>query len=197
MTIAALVLAGGRGSRLGASVPKPLVRLAGRTLLERVLAAIPDGIGPIILNANEGDGFEAFGLTVLPDVRPGFAGPLAGIETAARSGLLEAAATTHLLVLPGDTPFLTHEVLDPLIVAPGPLPQVARYEGHLQPAVALWPLSRLAGLSAFLDEPRKHAIRSYLDRTGFAAIDLEGDDPFFNVNTPMDLDAAERRLAQR
>lgn len=195
MRIAALILAGGRGSRLGATVPKPLVALRGRTLLDHVLDAIPADVRPILLNAGEGTGFEAFGLPLVPDARPGFPGPLAGIEAAARSRLLEAADATHLLVLPGDTPFLSSAVLRPLLDAPGNLPRVARHAGHLQPAVALWPVESLAGLSAFLDAPEKHAIRLYLDRTGFEAVEIEGDDPFFNVNTPADLAAAERRLA--
>lgn len=195
VSVAALVLAGGRGSRLGAAVPKPLVRLKGRALLDHVLDAIPADARPVFLNTNESKGFEAYGLPILRDVRPDFPGPLAGIEAVARSGLLEAAGASHLLVLPGDTPFLTRALLQPLVAARGTVPRVARHAGHLQPTVALWPLPALAGLSAFLDTPGRHAIRAYLEGTGFEPFDIEGDDAFLNVNTPADLEMAERRLS--
>ncbi|KQT54122.1 hypothetical protein ASG43_00360 [Aureimonas sp. Leaf454] len=193
MKLAAMLLAGGRGSRMGGDVPKPLVELAGRPLLAHVLQAVPAEVDPVILNTFDSEAYGAFGLPSVADRRPGFAGPLAGIEAVGLSPCLQHAGVTHLLVLPGDTPFLTRRVVEALIGSPGPRIRVARHRDQLQPTVALWPMAALQGLSAFLDAPRRHAIRAYLDEAGHEPVDIEGDDPFFNVNTPADLAEAERR----
>ena len=121
-----LILAGGQARRMGGG-DKPLLRLAGRTLLDRVAERLaPQCAAGLALSAN-GDParFGGFPGPVLPDPVPGQPGPLAGIL----AGLEHAAARgiAAVVSVSGDAPFLPHDL-------------VAR------PA-ALWPSRRRASAS--------------------------------------------------
>src|SRR5256885_813210 len=77
-----LVLAGGLARRMGGG-DKALIRIGEQTILDRVLQRLGPACAGIALNAN-GDTarFAPFGLPVVPDSVPDFAGPLAGILAA-------------------------------------------------------------------------------------------------------------------
>ncbi|WP_280891690.1 molybdenum cofactor guanylyltransferase [Jiella mangrovi] len=204
MRPAGLILAGGRGSRMRGTVPKPLIALAGRPLIAHVIERIGARTSSIILAAPRGAGYERFAHPLAPDLRPGLPGPLAGIEAGlaaiATPGPHGAETPRHCLVVPGDTPFLPRDLLERLSPHLGERPVVAAFAGRLQPATGLWPLSRLPDLSRWLDEGKPLAIRAFLESSGFAAVEIEptatspGSDPFFNVNTPDDLSVAETFL---
>lgn len=96
---AAVVLAGGRGQRMG-GVDKGLLAYHGRPLVEWVLEALTPQVGEIVLSANRNlDRYAATGHRVLPDPLPDFPGPLAGVLAAMR-----AVAARWLLVVPCDSP---------------------------------------------------------------------------------------------
>ncbi|WP_102959065.1 molybdenum cofactor guanylyltransferase [Mangrovicella endophytica] len=198
--VAGLILAGGRGSRMGGTVPKPLVSLAGRPMIAHVLERLA-GIAPILIAADDPALYGAFEATALPDRLPGYAGPLAGLDAGAAWLCREAPDCSHVAVLPADTPFLPRDIVQTL--GTGPLPRVASIGGRLQPAVASWPVAALGGLSRWLQDGRPRAIRAYLDACGFEPVDVSAQpgapngDPFFNVNTPDDLLAAEAKLRQQ
>ncbi|ORE97808.1 molybdenum cofactor guanylyltransferase [Aurantimonas sp. 22II-16-19i] len=199
---AGLVLAGGRGSRMGGPTPKPLTPLCGRPLVAHVIARLEPQADRIFLAAPRDRGYERFGLTLAPDRRPGLPGPLAGIEAglAALPARRPGEPERRLLVVPGDTPFLPQDLAERLAQRAGERPVIAVFEGRLQPATGLWPGSLLADLTRWLDTGRPLAIRAFLEEVGFdtAAIDATPDapagDPFFNVNTPDDLVTAEAFL---
>ncbi|MBO0903177.1 NTP transferase domain-containing protein [Jiella sonneratiae] len=196
-----MILAGGRGSRMGGAVPKPLVELAGRPLIAYVIDRLSAQAGPLILAAPRGVGFERFGLDLAPDRRPDLPGPLAGIEAG-----LEAAAhrlpagPAYLLVTPGDTPFLPADLAARLAAPAAQTPVIVRFSGVRQPAVGLWPVAVLPALTAWLDDGRPLAIRAFLDTIGHQEVAIPaspsapGGDPFFNVNSPGELALAERFL---
>ncbi|MGA2794315.1 MAG: NTP transferase domain-containing protein, partial [Roseiarcus sp.] len=77
-----VVLAGGLARRMGGG-DKAMVKVGGRTMLERVVARLAPQCDGLILSAN-GDParFAAFGLPVVADAVEGFAGPLAGVLAA-------------------------------------------------------------------------------------------------------------------
>ena len=77
-----VILAGGLARRMGGG-DKAMREIAGRTILQRVIDRIGPQCSGLILNAN-GDParFASFGLTVVADDVPNFAGPLAGILAA-------------------------------------------------------------------------------------------------------------------
>ena len=110
--ITALILAGGRGSRMG-SVDKGLQLFKGKPMVAHVLERMSPQVDEVIINANRSiDQYAAFGHRVVPDAIDGFAGPLAGLHV----GLMQA--TTPLLVTaPCDSPFLPLDLVTRLHTA--------------------------------------------------------------------------------
>jgi molybdenum cofactor guanylyltransferase len=189
---AALVLAGGGATRLG-GVDKPLLDLAGQSLLARILATLASQAAPLAISAN-GDParFQQFGLPVLDDGPFVGQGPLAGVLSG-----LEWAATqgsTSLLTIPGDTPFIPPDLASRLT----PAPACAASFGRAHPLVALWPISARHALRAFLSHPGPRAVRVFSKTIGQREVDFPAvpSDPFLNVNTPEDL-ARARGLAEQ
>ncbi len=99
--ISALILAGGRGSRMG-HVDKGLQPFQGATMVAHVLERLAPQVGAIAINANQNLGrYAAFGAPVWPDETTGFAGPLAGLEAGMRH-----CTTPYMVTAPCDSPFL-------------------------------------------------------------------------------------------
>src|ERR1700687_2935466 len=111
-----LVLAGGQARRMGGG-DKASLKVGGKTILDRVLARLNPYCAPIVLNAN-GDParFSRYGLAVVADSVPDFAGPLAGILAGLDWAAKHAPEIEWLASVPGDCPFLSQ---DPLPRLPG------------------------------------------------------------------------------
>jgi molybdopterin-guanine dinucleotide biosynthesis protein A len=110
--IAAVVLAGGLGRRMG-GVDKGLIEYQGRPLIEWALAALTPQVDQLVISANRNlDTYAAYGHRVLPDTLPDFPGPLAGVLAA-----LEAVQADWLLVTPCDTPHLPPDLATHLLDA--------------------------------------------------------------------------------
>lgn len=114
--IAGIVLAGGQARRMGGA-DKPLLLLKGRPLIAHVIARL--GNARAISANGDPDRFAPFGLPVLPDDIPGFAGPLAGILT----GMDWAAARgfTHIATAAADTPFFPPDLIAQLALHRAPV----------------------------------------------------------------------------
>jgi molybdopterin-guanine dinucleotide biosynthesis protein A len=79
---AGVILAGGRSSRMRVT-RKALLELHGQTLLERVIDRFQSQTEPLLISCESDTGdFDAYGLTVVPDLLPGFHGPLIGLYSA-------------------------------------------------------------------------------------------------------------------
>jgi molybdopterin-guanine dinucleotide biosynthesis protein A len=192
-----LVLAGGLARRMGGG-DKALIAIGGVAILDRVLALLRPACAGIILNAN-GDParFGRYGLPVMPDSVPDFAGPLAGIL----AGLDWAAANRPDLAwvasVPGDCPFLPHDLVSRLHEArekAGALLACARSGDWRHPVVGLWPVALRDDLRHALVAEDLRKIEVWTARHGVAIADWPAKpvDPFFNVNTPEDAAEAER-----
>ena len=97
--IAGIVLAGGRGSRMG-GVDKGLQRHGGLALAEHALNRLRPQVGQVMLNANRNLGtYSAMGAPVWPDALPDQPGPLAGFLAG-----LDHCATDYLVTVPCDSP---------------------------------------------------------------------------------------------
>ena len=197
-----LLLAGGKSRRMGGG-DKNLLDLGGRPLLAHVIArSVPTGM-PVVINANgDADRFDSFALPVVADVVDGFAGPLAGVLT----GLEHAAAhhpdVTHVISLATDAPFLPRDLAVRLMaaVAGGAEMAQARSGGRRHPVFAIWPVAMAADLRAALVEEGLRKIDDFTARHDCAIVDFlaeseDAPDPFTNLNTPEDLEAARQRLA--
>jgi molybdenum cofactor guanylyltransferase len=103
--ITGVILAGGRGSRMG-GVDKGLQNFNGMPLALATLLRLQQQVGEVLINANRNLGaYESFGVPVWPDVLPDYAGPLAGFLTA-----LEHCETPWLLTVPCDTPLFPEDL---------------------------------------------------------------------------------------
>ncbi|MFC2969197.1 molybdenum cofactor guanylyltransferase MobA [Acidimangrovimonas pyrenivorans] len=195
--VAGLVLAGGLSRRMGGG-NKGLRTLGGKPMIAHVIDRLAPQVGPLAINANADPAlYDAFGLPVLADIHPGFAGPLAGILTgldwAATQGLdLLATAAT-------DTPFFPRDLVARLAALSGPDTIVlSRSPGGRQPVFGLWPVSLRDDLARWLEETETMKVLAFTDRHALAWADFAPDgpaDPFFNANTPEELAEAEQLLA--
>lgn len=110
--ITGLVLAGGRGSRMG-GVDKGLQQHAGQPLVAQALMRLGPQVGQIMINANRNLGaYESFGVPVWPDTLPDYAGPLAGFLVG-----LEHCETPWLVTVPCDSPLFPDDLVARLAAA--------------------------------------------------------------------------------
>lgn len=199
--ITALILAGGRGSRMG-GVDKGLQYVSGRPLalhtLLRLQAQQGGRIGEVMINANRNlAAYEAFGVPVWPDSLPDFAGPLAGFMTG-----LERCETPYLLTVPCDTPRfpmdLSVRLADALAREEAEIAMAAAREedGQLrtQPVFCLLRAELLESLMAFTQAGGRKIDRwTAQHKTVIVPFDAPGDDSraFFNANTLAELHTLE------
>jgi molybdopterin-guanine dinucleotide biosynthesis protein A len=186
----ALILAGGRGSRLG-GVDKAFVELNGQPLIACLLARLRPQAERIAISANsDATRFDAFALDVLPDGALAGYGPLAGVATGLQWA--EQQGAESLVTLPVDTPFIPLDLLERL----SPATSVAVYRGRQHHLVAHWQVSALPGLLRFLQTGAPFKVRDFLSLCAARQIDFEAEaDPFLNINTPEDLDIARSSCA--
>ncbi len=189
-----LVLAGGRGTRLGGGA-KPLRELCGRSLLAHVLFRLDHAQDATVLSVNaDRDGYLPFGVPLLADTVAGLPGPLAGI-LAGLEWLADHEPGADLLVVPADTPFLPSDLLARLRdarVSGGAELACARSGGRLHPAVGLWRAGHADGVRHALASGERRLGR-VMQAIGLAVADFDDQpfDPLLNVNTPEDLARAE------
>ncbi len=100
-SVTGLILAGGKGSRMG-GVDKGLQSFRGKRLVDHVYERFAPQVGGIIINANQNhDEYRSFGVRVVSDAIGGFAGPLAGLHAG-----LSISKRPLLASVPCDSPFL-------------------------------------------------------------------------------------------
>ncbi|HZS64153.1 MAG TPA: molybdenum cofactor guanylyltransferase MobA [Xanthobacteraceae bacterium] len=191
-----LILAGGQARRMGGG-DKALMKIGGSTILQRVLDRLRPQCAALLLNAN-GDvaRFAAFGLPVVADSVPGFAGPLAGILAGMDWTAAHAPHREWMLSVPGDCPFLPHDLVAKLHAArraQGAVLACAKSGDWRHPVVALWPVALRDDLRHALVDEDLRKIEIWTARHGVALAEWPDMplDPFFNVNTPEDAAKAE------
>lgn len=195
-TIAGVVLAGGRSSRMGRD--KAGVTLGGRSLLSHVLARLSPQTVLIAVNADAADGHD---LPVISDRIPGKAGPMAGIHAAMVYGA--GLTATHVVTVSVDCPFFPADLVSRLAAAVSNPEQIAiaASEGRSHPVFGLWPTALAGDLEEWVRIDEKRRVRDFLLRHDVTEVSFPLHptrasvlDPFFNINTPDDLIEAERWL---
>lgn len=199
--ITGLVLAGGRGSRMGGA-DKGLQNFRGVPLALHTLMRLQLQTGAAMVNANRNlAAYESFGAPVWPDVLADYAGPLAGFLTG-----LERCETPWLLTVPCDTPLFPLDLATrlaqaasaqgaPLAMAAAPEPDgQGGVQVRPQPVFCLLHVDLLESLVAFTHAGGRK-IDAWTGQHGCAIVpfDQPGDDPqaFFNANTLAELHALE------
>ena len=194
-----LILAGGLARRMGGG-EKALIVIGGVPLLSHASARLSPQCAALALNANGApDRFAQFGLPVVADDVPGFAGPLAGVL----AGLDHARANGYAFVatLPVDTPFAPRDFVARLQEqrkAEGAAMAVAASGGRAHHAAALWPTSLATDVRRALIEEGERSVGRFCARYSIATVEwpIAPFDPFFNVNTPEHVARAEGVLRE-
>ena len=195
--IPGVLLAGGLARRMGGG-DKPMRRIGGRTLLERVIARLTPQCDGLVLNAN-GDParFASLMLPVIADGVAGFPGPLAGIL----AGLDWAAANrpdvAWVLSAAADCPFLPRDLVARLYHArteQNAQLAVAASGGQSHPVIGLWSVALREELRRALVVEDIRRVDRWTARYALATVTWPAEpfDPFFNANTVDDIAAAER-----
>lgn len=198
----AIILSGGKSARMGA--PKALLPFGPARLIDHVAVRIRPQAGSIALNTNNPE-IKLAGAASFPDRFTGFHGPLAGIHAALSHVAETYPDATHALVVPTDSPFFPKDLVARLaatLTGPDDVALAASL-GRMHPVLGLWPVTAAAKLATWLENPPTLKVRAFLDSlsvhvTEFPTIEtpLGPLDPFFNINTPADLDRAQQLLAE-
>ena len=191
--VTGVVLAGGRGARMGGA-DKGLVEVAGRPMVEHVLAAVEGQAGAVAINANRSaDRYARYGHPVIPDRLDGFQGPLAGMASA-----LRAAATDLVLFAPCDSPLVDPSLgprLHAALAARGANVAVAHDGERMHPVFVLLRRSVLPGLEAFLARGERRIDRWFEEEKTEVVDFSDLPEMFLNVNREEDRSRLEARLA--
>jgi molybdopterin-guanine dinucleotide biosynthesis protein A len=191
--IAGVLLAGGRSSRMGGG-DKCLRLIGGRPIIAHLIERMAPQVGALVINANgDPERFAAFGLPVVADSVPDFAGPLAGIL----AGMEWASARGNdwIATAPTDTPFPPTNLVARLSRAIGDASTaIASSAGRMHPVFGIFRVTLADDLRRFLESGTRRAA-DWLGGQRITVVEFEienGRDPFFNINTPADLTEAER-----
>jgi molybdopterin-guanine dinucleotide biosynthesis protein A len=195
-----VLLAGGLARRMGGG-DKPMRKIAGRTILERVIARLKPQCDGLILNAN-GDParFAAFALPVIADGVADFPGPLAGILAALDWAAANRPDVKWMLSAAADCPFLPRDLvlrLDQARATDNAELAVAASGGQSHPVVGLWSVGLRDELRHALVVEGIRKIDRWTARYKLATVTWPATplDPFFNANTVEDVAEAERLAA--
>jgi molybdopterin-guanine dinucleotide biosynthesis protein A len=196
--ITGLLLAGGRGMRMG-GVDKGLQTLHGEPLAAHVLKRLAPQTGALLISANRHPDIYAalgtsLGAKVIADTLPGFPGPLAGLLAGMR-----AAGTPWLLSAPCDSPWLPADLASRLGHAlnahEADIATVTTVDAHgeasLHPVFALLRTGLADDLAAFLDAGERK-VRAWYARHKTVEVVFTDERAFYNANSLQELADLER-----
>jgi molybdenum cofactor guanylyltransferase len=191
--ITGLVLAGGRGSRMG-GVDKGLQNHKGVPLALHALLRLQPQVGEVMINANRNLGaYESMGVPVWPDVQGDFPGPLAGVLVG-----LERCETPYLVTVPCDTPNFPLDLVERLahgLEAEGAeVAMAATREGDdvmPQPVFCLLKATLLESLVRYLHDGQRKIDR-WTAQHRVATVVFDDASAFDNANTIEELQRLQR-----
>ncbi|MEL6415545.1 MAG: molybdenum cofactor guanylyltransferase [Pseudomonadota bacterium] len=183
-----MILAGGQSRRFGSN--KAFAQFRGARLIDSLLERIEDQTaGPIAINAPSGAGLGDLNLPLVADLLSGSLGPLAGIHAALNWA--EQAGYAAVLTSPVDTPLLPKNYVERLVETGAPA--IAKCDDRLHFLHGLWPTHLREKLALAVENGLRSA-RDWATESQAVVCEFHyqaGLDPFFNVNTPEDLQTLE------
>ena len=197
-----VVLAGGQSRRMFAGLAdggdKGLLEIAGKSMIAHVIDRFEPQVGLMAINANgDASRFSQFGCEVIADTVGGFVGPLAGVLAGMRWSQRVAPAVRWIATVSADAPLLPSNLVERLLtVAEGTDGgiAIAQTSNGLHSVIGLWPVelgddleaALRGGVRKVLNWTDKHGtLPTYFDALRLGERDI---DPFFNANTPAELD---------
>ena len=194
MQVSALILAGGRSSRMNGA-DKGLLKLLDKPMIEHVINRLKPQVGQILISANRHlEAYQQFGYEVLVDDYDDYRGPLAGMARG-----LSRCKSEYLLTVPCDGPLLPPDLAQRMLDyalqenAKEVLDLDPRY---LHPTYNLMHKDLLPALSHSL-ENNEHKLGKWLMDNGAVSLNFaDQKTAFLNVNTSDDLDLLSQQLGQ-
>lgn len=192
--ITGLVLAGGRGSRMG-GVDKGLQNHLGMPLALHAMLRLQTQVGHVMINANRNlAAYESMGVPVWPDPVADYPGPLAGLLAG-----LEHCETPYLVTVPCDTPNFPIDLVERLAAAldeaKADIAMASAPEDgamRAQPVFLMLKTSLLESLVAALEEGERKVDR-WTARHACVTVPFDDAPAFFNANTLEELARLQRR----
>ena len=184
--VTAVILAGGRGSRMG-GVDKGLVDFNGQPLIEHVIGAISTQARTLLINANRNlVRYQRFGYPVVADSLNDYKGPLAGFLAA-----MEVAQTPYIVTVPCDGPLLADDLVERLVRAleNNEAELAVAHDGHrMQPVYALIPVTLKQSLQRYLEGGDRKIDLWYAQHRVALADFSDLPSTFVNINTKQERD---------
>ena len=195
-----LILAGGKGSRMGYA-EKPLLKLGNKTILQWIFSRSENQIDQFLISLNSNqEKYKSIGYPLITDIHGYKSGPLIGIYSAMEflSQSTELKVPHYLLCLPGDVPFFPIDLIPQLSskMASSPCDVViTKCDSQLQPLFSLWALSSKQKIKQAL-ENGYYGPKQILPKLDYKLLCLEAQSAlqFFNINTVKDMEIAQKLI---
>ena len=192
--IAVVIMIGGKSSRLGGGI-KSLIKINNKKIFDIILERIQPQIDKIIINSNiEDTEISKYKFPIIKDVKQGYLGPLAGIHAGMQWLNKNKPEVDWLLTLPGDTPFIPLNLVscfeekinqDSKII-------LAKSNDKIHPIIGAWHTSLLTSLNENLESGTRKILEWAENHPlEFLEFNAKDYDPFFNINTQIDINKAE------
>ena len=192
--IAVIIMIGGKSSRLGGGI-KSLIKINNKKIFDIILKRIQPQIDKIIVNSNIDDKeISKYKFPIIKDVKQGYLGPLAGIHAGMQWLNKNKPKVDWLLTLPGDTPFIPLNLVscfeekinqDSKII-------LAKSNDKIHPIIGAWHTSLLKSLNEHLESGTRKILEWAKNHPlEFLEFNEKSYDPFFNINTQIDINKAE------
>ena len=191
--VTAIILAGGRGSRLDGQ-DKGLLKLAGTSLVEHVITRIRPQCEHILISANRNfEAYQSLHYPVIADQFFDFQGPLAGISSA-----LAHVDSKYIITLPCDCPLVISNYVELFLTVAADQPGrmvVAKSKTGIEPLFCLMPTTFESSLYDFLKSGQRKALQ-WIEQNNPLIVDFSENPKalwmFQNINTQEDLDFLEQ-----
>ena len=202
--IPGIILAGGLSTRMGGG-DKGLIMLGETSIIDRVIDKISPQLGPLAININgDSSRFPDYKLPIIPDSMKGYLGPLSGIL----AGMDWAFKNGHryIATVASDTPFLPDDFIQRLYamvksknlnIGIAASRVLNTDDVFMHPTFGIWEVGLKDDLrDALANDIRKVMFWAKKFKLDYYYFDISDklSDPFFNINTPDDLEKAKYRL---
>ncbi len=201
--IAAIIMVGGLSSRMGGGV-KSLLEFNEKSIFDRIITIIRAQSTNVLINCNNNEKkFIKYNLPIIRDIKTGYLGPLAGIHAGMSWLIKNKPEIKWLITIPGDTPFLPFDLINTFKkkISSNLKIIIARSEDKVHPAIGAWHTSLFKDLEENINN-RQLKILKWAKKHPLNYIDCKNQyyDPFFNINTPQDIEEAaiiEKKLLKK
>ena len=194
--IAGVILAGGKGSRMGYQ-DKALLKFRHKPLIEHVIATASEQVDSLVLSVNRNQQlYEYLDLPIVADLENQYSGPLVGIHRAMAYLREESPNHKYLACFPADAPIFPQDLVIQLAEAlekDGTFFSCCRHHKQIQPLFSLWSLDAESSVKLALDSGI-YGPKLLLPVINSSVVEIsdQSSGSFFNINTVESLEEAEK-----